>query len=229
MSEEAEIKIIIKDEGSFMLSEQYTPTTEQQIMLDGPHRETCAIILRRAIESTKRKLAGLEHIERVVLHMEVGSPAEEIMWEILTNPVPVKRDPFSGQPIVPSDLRLRTPQARVLAALVPDDPAAPLIDWPLVTRTQLGVRAGYTATSGTITRVLNGIRAGSSSGDPHPGLLARGMVVEIVLDVEGASEMNYRATGLGVKAYHEYVAERGGMPVVKDAAICTNDRYRAST
>jgi hypothetical protein len=144
-------------------------------------------------------------------------------------PVPVKRDPFSGRPIVPSDLRLRTPQARVLAALVPDDPAAPLIDWPLVTRAQLGVRAGYTATSGTITRALNGIRAGSSSGDPHPGLLARGMVVEVVLDVEGTQEVNYRTTALGVRAYREYVAARGKLSAVKDPATCTNDRYRAST
>lgn len=127
------------------------------------------------------------------------------------------------------DLALRSPQARVLAALQPDDPTDQIIDWPLVTRAQLAVRAGYTAISGTVTRALNGIREGSSSGDPHPGLLARGMIVEVTLDVEGTKEVNYRATDLGVRAYQAYLAERGGLPALKDAATCTNDRYKKDT
>ncbi len=137
-------------------------------------------------------------------------------------PVSVKIDPFSGKPVVPSDLSLRTPQARVLAALMPDDPTEPVSEWPLVNRAQLSVRAGYTAISGSVTRVLNGIPAGSSSGDPHPGLLVRGMVEEVALDVDGVREVNYRATPLGVRAYQSYLAARGGVPPLKDAGSCVN-------
>lgn len=142
-------------------------------------------------------------------------------------PVVVKRDPFSGCAIVPNDLALRTPQARVLHVLMPARPEAPAIDWPLVTRAQLGVRAGYTAISGTVTRVLNGIRQGSSSGDPHPGLLARAMIVEVVLDIEGTKEVNYQITPLGIKAYQAYLASNGGkLPAYRDASLCINDRYK---
>lgn len=141
-------------------------------------------------------------------------------------PVSVKIDPFSKRPVVRDDLSLRTPQARILAALMPDDPTDQLCDWPLVTRAQLGVRAGYTAISGTVTRALNGIRAGSSSGDPHPGLIARGMVEEEILTIEGVSEVNYRATDTGVRAYRAHAEVHGELPVVRDAGVCTNDRYK---
>ena len=137
-------------------------------------------------------------------------------------PVSIKRDPFSGQPILPGDMRLRTPQARVLAALVPDDPACSVIDWPVVNREYLSGRAGYTAVSGTVTRALNGIKAGSSSGDPHPGLLARGMVEVLVIDIEGRKETNYRATALGVRAYQEHVAAHGAVPPPRPPSSCTN-------
>ena len=99
----------------------------------------------------------------------------------------------------------------------------------MVNRAQLGVRAGYTAISGSITRALNGIRKGSSSGDPHPGLLARGMIEEEVLNVEGIEEINYRATDKGVRAYTEYTKTHKKLPVVKDAKLCINDRYRKNT
>lgn len=139
-------------------------------------------------------------------------------------PVSVRRSPFgSGQPLPP----LRTPQARCLAALQPVDVADPMSEWPLVNRAQLGVRAGYTAISGTVTRALNGIREGSSSGDPHPGLLALGLVEEVPVELDGVTETNYRATALGVTAYRAYAAERDGkLPELRDAAVCTNDRYK---
>jgi hypothetical protein len=86
----------------------------------------------------------------------------------------------------------------------------------------LGVRAGYTAISGTVTRALNGIREGSSSGDPHPGLLALGYVEEVVLDVEGLKEVNYQATAAGVKSYLAHLAAAGGLPEVRDALASTN-------
>lgn len=141
-------------------------------------------------------------------------------------PVSVKRDPFSGLPIIRTDLSLRTPQARILAALMPEYPEDPVSEWPVVTRAQLGVRAGYTAISGTVTRALNGIKAGSSSGDPHPGLLAREMVEEVILLIEDVKEVNYRATARGVAAYQEYLKDHPALPVVRDKDSCTNDRYR---
>lgn len=124
------------------------------------------------------------------------------------------------------DLDLRTPQARVLAPLMPDHPDDGVWNWPTVTRAQLGVRAGYTAISGTVTRALNGIRPGSSSGDAHPGLLARGMVEEVILDVEGVKEVNYRATALGVRAYLAHIRKHGKLPQLRDRETCTNDRYK---
>lgn len=127
---------------------------------------------------------------------------------------------------VSAPTHLRTPQARVLRALIPDDAADHYTEWPLLTRPQLGVKAGYTAVSGTITRALNGIHPGSSSGDPHPGLLARGFVKATSVDVEGVVETNYRITAAGVRAYADHVAAHGErLPKVRDAELCTNDRY----
>jgi hypothetical protein len=142
-------------------------------------------------------------------------------------PVSVKIDPFSGQPIRRTDLRLLTPQARVLEALKPRREDDPPDEWPLATRAQLGVRAGYTALSGTVTRAINGVRPGSSSGDPHPGLLARGMIEEVVLDIEGLLETNYRITPLGLLAYRAHLTSVGGkLPEPRDRAVSTNDRYK---
>lgn len=140
-------------------------------------------------------------------------------------PVAVRHTPFiTLQEPPPADTKLRIPQARVLAALVPDPNADPM-DWPMLNRALLGVRAGYTAISGTVTRALKGIYPGSSSGDPHPGLLDRKLIEEVVLDVDGVKEVNYRATAAGVAAYRTHIATVGGLPKVKDRAICTNDRY----
>jgi hypothetical protein len=120
------------------------------------------------------------------------------------------------------------PQVRVLQLLMPDDPTRHPINWPAVNRAQLAIRAGYTGTSGSITRALNGIREGSSSGKAHPGLLALGLVEELLLDVNGVDEMSYLITPAGIRAYQAHLAAHGGrLPSVKDAALCTNDRYLA--
>jgi hypothetical protein len=127
--------------------------------------------------------------------------------------------------------RLRVPQARVLKALMPDKDVADRpeykCDWPTYTRATLSVMAGYTGTSGSITRALNGIRAGNrTSGAPHPGLLERGLIEELVFDIDGVLEDNYRITFAGIAAYRAHLAANGGkLPPVKDAAFCTNDRY----
>jgi len=120
---------------------------------------------------------------------------------------------------------LRLPEARVLAALMPDDPTSNPHFWPLRTRARLSREMGYKV-SGTVTSALNGIREGSSSGKPHPGLLAMGLVEAIVLDIDGVMETDYCITPLGIRAYQEYVATHGVLPQVRDAATCTNERYR---
>jgi hypothetical protein len=125
---------------------------------------------------------------------------------------------------------LRVPQARVLRVLMPADPSDHWIEWPVLTRAQLAVRAGYTGTSGSITRVLNGIHeCNRTSGDPHPGLLARGLIEEEPLDICGLIEMNYRITPAGIREYQAWVAAGGRLPAVKDAALCVNDRYLQMT
>jgi len=109
---------------------------------------------------------------------------------------------------------LRVPQARVLRALMPlnrdDDP-------PALTRVQLAQRAGFSPTAGTINRVLHGIHEGSSSGNPHKGLLDRGLVVAI--DLNGITE--YQITPEGIKAIEKYPQ----LPELRDKAICINNRY----
>ena len=138
------------------------------------------------------------------------------------------RDPFRGVAGRPTaEPLLRVPQARVLRALVPAYPEDPPLEWPLYTRAVMGLRAGYTALSGTVTRALNGIRPGSSSGDPHPGLLDRGLIEVITLDVLGTLETNYRITAAGIREYQRFLAAGGTLPPVKDAASCTNDRYQS--
>lgn len=143
-------------------------------------------------------------------------------------PVAIRRDPFIKNRTTDSaGIILRAPQARVLAPLIPAYPEDHVSEWPLINRAQLGVRAGYTAISGTVTRALNGIRPGSSSGDAHPGLLALKLVEEVMVDIEGRQEVNYRATAEGIRVYKAYLASLGGeLPKVRDKEACTNDRYK---
>ncbi len=133
-------------------------------------------------------------------------------------PVSTVRSPFRP----PSSESLRTPQARVLAALVPAPHEVHQCDWPVLTRAAMSQRAGYTAISGTVTRALNGLREGSSSGDAHPGLLARGMLEEFPIDCDGVVELNYRITAAGIAAYRAHVEGGAKLPPVKDAAQCVN-------
>lgn len=142
-------------------------------------------------------------------------------------PTSTRIDPFSRQPVSRHDLTLRTPQARVLAAVIPADLSLPQFDWPVVTRARLSVKAGYTAISGTVTRALNGIRPGCKSGPPHPGLLVRGMIEEVVLEIEGVEEVNYRITPLGIRAYTAYLEQNGGsIPQGREKSSYVNDRYK---
>ena len=145
-------------------------------------------------------------------------------------PVSVRRSPLDNKPPPEGITTLRTPQARLLSALMPAYPDDPASVWPLITRAQLGVRAGYTAISGTVTRALNGIHDGSSSGDAHPGLLSLKLVEEIAVDIDGHNEVNYRTTAAGIVAHQAHLIKQGGrLPQIRDAATCTNDRYRKTS
>lgn len=141
-------------------------------------------------------------------------------------PVSPKRDPFAAPPPETTDLKL--PQARALAALMPDRVDTPQFDWPTMTRAVLAVRMGYTDMSGTATRAINGGR-NMPGGPRFPGLLAMEYIEEVVLDIDGVSETNYQITTAGIRAYQAYVAQRGALPAVKTSGQeCTNNRYKSS-
>lgn len=144
-------------------------------------------------------------------------------------PVSVRRSPFNRPaPTQAPDLALRTSQARVLYAIMPepehlDDPTL----WPTYTRTQICLRTGTSLRSMSPTRALNGVRDGSSSDIPHLGLLARGMVEEVIIDVEGVSESAYHITTVGISAVNRFLAAHGGkMPPKRDGQSCINTRYK---
>lgn len=122
-------------------------------------------------------------------------------------------------------VKLRIPHARLLRALLPESPQDSSSEWPVITRATLAVRAGYTPISGSVTRALNGIRLGSSSGEPQTGLIALGFVEVIEIDIDGVSETNYRITTAGIQAIQQYLVKINTLPPVRDASLCTNDRY----
>ncbi len=133
--------------------------------------------------------------------------------------------PSRGVP-VPVQSPLRVPEARVLAALVPPDPAYPRFLWPLLTRAVLVQYAGFTPKSGVINQVLHGVgRVTRDRPRTYPGLLARGLLEVVEVDVDGLREANYRATPAGVVAYRQYVTERGVPGQKRDVRTCTNKRY----
>jgi hypothetical protein len=123
-------------------------------------------------------------------------------------------DPFSKD----RSKRLRVPHERVLLALMPTGDSTTV---PRLTGVQLAGCVEYSLKSGTITRALHGIQAGSASGKSHQGLLDLGLVEEVDLN--------------GIKAYQitpagrEAVENLGGLPKPKDKGACTNHRYLGAT
>lgn len=125
-----------------------------------------------------------------------------------------------------SEEPLRIPQARVMNALMPAYPDDPITEWPLITRSQLAVKAGYSVISGTVTRVLNGIhKDNKTTGNPHPGMIQRGYIEVVVVDVEGVKETNYRITPSGIRAVQRFVKSGRKLPPLRDSKLCINDRY----
>lgn len=149
-------------------------------------------------------------------------------------PVAVRNSPFDNdsnkQQESPTEKhKLKVPQVRVLAALMPEDATWPQSEWPLITRTYLNEVCGYSQISTGVTRPMQGIPSGSSSGKSYPGLIALKYVDEIVLDVDGVQEVNYRATLAGALAYLEWAATNNNskkLARVKDRESCINDRYK---
>ena len=122
-------------------------------------------------------------------------------------------------PKIESDtVKLKVPQARVLQALS---------SGACLTRPRIAQRAGFTELSGTVTRVINGLREGSSSGTSHLGILALGLVEREELEVDvGLTETVYRITELGREVLAAWVEENGGMPILRSRTGSTNRRYR---
>lgn len=146
-------------------------------------------------------------------------------------------DPLSGCMVYPHDLSLTANQFNVLKALMPKDATQPAWEWPMWNRAQLGKRAGFTAVSGSLTRVLNGIKLSNwtsavergvqPSGKPHPGLLARGFITEVTVELDSRNETNYQATPAGVRAYEAHVASgRRHIPRDKASSVNTDRGYR---
>ena len=116
---------------------------------------------------------------------------------------------------------LKIPQARVLAVLAEGGAA--------LTRAKLSNAAGFSEVSGTVTRVLNGLREGSSSGSAHLGLVGLGYVERLDLDIDGVTEVAYRITDSGQAALDRFAEANGGrLPKMKDAGRATNKRYRGT-
>lgn len=116
-------------------------------------------------------------------------------------------------------MKLKTPQVRVLQALVD----ALLEGRDALGRAELNAACGWTKESGTLTRALHGLREGSSSGAAHAGLLTLGWVEAVELDVDGRAEVMWRVTDVG----------REGLAQVEDVRVTSrskaasiNHRYR---
>lgn len=117
-------------------------------------------------------------------------------------------------------MKLKIPQVRVLRCFTSGR--------PLLNRAKIAERAGFSELSGTVTRVLNGLREGSSSGAAHPGLLTLGYIERIDLEVEeGVTETCYRITDAGVRALAAWEKENRDEQInVRDKASSINHRYK---
>lgn len=114
--------------------------------------------------------------------------------------------------------KLRLPQLRVLAILADGS--------PLLTRSKIAEKAGFSAVSGTVTRVLNGVKQGSSSGAARPGLMELGMLVKVELDIDGVTEVGYQITEAGREALRKYQRIHNQLPPLRRSDISTNKRYK---
>jgi hypothetical protein len=89
-----------------------------------------------------------------------------------------------------------------------------------MSRNDLAKHIGYSPISGTLTRALNGVRQGSSSGPAHPGLLSLRMV-EKLRQHGWARGVVYFITERGRRAMKGV----GPLPSLRDQEACKNWRY----
>jgi len=114
-------------------------------------------------------------------------------------------------------MKITEPQARILSALMPDNPQDHWTEWPELSRVDLVVAAGLSPTN-SANRIIN--------GNEQPGLLPLGLMRVGTVEHETGSENVYRITAAGIKAFLDFLAEnKGQMPKRKDKAGCVNERY----
>lgn len=120
--------------------------------------------------------------------------------------------------------KLNVPQVRVLVALLPDDDSnePPLGTMP---RALLAEAAGFVPTSGTMSKVLNGIQnPNSSTGKKHDGLMQFKFIEKVMVDLDGISVDSYRITRSGIEAVRSWLKENT-LPEKRDEVLSTNKRY----
>jgi len=111
--------------------------------------------------------------------------------------------------------KLRIPQLRLLQILADGSPALTIV--------KMAEEAGFSTISATTWRALNGVRRGSSTGGPRPGLLELGLVAKEQLEIEaGLVETVYQITKLG-----RAVLEQQGrkLPELRSKESSINKRY----
>lgn len=134
--------------------------------------------------------------------------APRVSGEVMRVPAMSHADP------APSIPRLRSHQLRILQVLGTEDALG---------RNGICTRIGWSATSGTFTNAMNGVKEGSSTGGAHPGLVRLGLVEKVELDIDGLVELVYRITEQGREALRLHGDE---LPDMRDKTISTNKRYR---
>ncbi len=142
-------------------------------------------------------------------------------------PLAVRHTPFVAKTEVVEPepkVELKVPQARVLTVLLPPPKTDP-VDYPLIHTRVIAGRLGVSAVSETIRRAFRGLKEGSASGTPHKGLLALGYAEEVVLDVDGLSELAYKITDEGIAAITEYLKHHTLHPV-RSRESSINNRYK---
>ena len=121
--------------------------------------------------------------------------------------------------------KLNVPQVRVLVALLPEDDEPPLGTMP---RAVLAAAAGFVPTSGTMSKVLNGIQnPNSSTGKQHDGLMQFKYIEKVMVDLDGIAVDSYRITRSGIEAVHSWLKENT-LPEKRDEVLSTNKRYAAA-
>ena len=119
--------------------------------------------------------------------------------------------------------QLKVPQVRVLVALMPDEGDEPPPG--TISRRNLAIAAGPIPTSGTMSKVLNGIQnPESSTGKQCDGLFQYGYIERVDVDLDGQVVDSYRITRAGLAAVREWLANNT-LPPKRDEKMSTNRRY----